>query len=217
VHVTEWEELGGPPEREAGLVADRVISALRRRRQRRSAVLGAGLLIAAVAVAVPLLSGAGGGDGTAAADGTRGPSTSPGTSMVLASAERGAIYAAAIGGGRTPEAVRAQIFVRDHICGSVPLNPGVPCSDSPIPADVQRVVHNLLGNRVRFSAHPPNPSGSGGPTVIVFGDLHVTGNRATLGIELFCGPLCGSGRTLVLTQRAGQWQVTGSTGPEWIS
>jgi hypothetical protein len=141
----------------------------------------------------------------------------PGTSMAVTSSERGAIYAAAIGGGRTPEPVRAQIFVRDHTCGSVPLRRGVPCSDTPIPVDVQRMVRKLLGTRVQFSDHPPNPSGSGDPTVIVFGDLRVTGHRATLGMELLCGPLRGNGRTLVLTRRAGQWQVTGSTGPEWIS
>ncbi|HEX3336482.1 MAG TPA: hypothetical protein VHS54_08475 [Jatrophihabitans sp.] len=39
--MTEWEELGGRREREAGLVADRVICAFRRRRHRRVDVLGA--------------------------------------------------------------------------------------------------------------------------------------------------------------------------------
>jgi hypothetical protein len=41
--------------------------------------------------------------------------------------------------------------------------------------------------------------------------------RATLGIEMFCGPLCGDGKTLVLARTDDGWRVTGTTGPEWIS
>jgi hypothetical protein len=91
------------------------------------------------------------------------------------------------------------------------------CAGHAIPAGVQAQVRELLGPQVRFVDAPPDPDRLGDPSVVTFGRLEVRGAEAQLGMQVLCGPMCGQGTLLVLRQRSGHWQVTGTTGPRWIS
>jgi hypothetical protein len=45
----------------------------------------------------------------------------------------------------------------------------------------------------------------------------MVGDHARLGMEMYCGPLCGSGTTYLLTRHGGAWRITGQSGSHWIS
>ena len=75
---------------------------------------------------------------------------------------------------------------------------------------------------VRFVAeaaqHPLGSSTPLGDVVLVtFGPVQITGHRAQVFIQSWCGFNCVQGQTLVLTDRDGVWTVTGTTGPAYIS
>ncbi len=201
-------------------LADRVVAAGRRRRVRRWAVAVAVALAAGGAVAVVGQVMAGDGPGPAAAQrtgpaidpagGASGAAVDPAGSAISMRAE---IYAAVL---THAAGARAPVFVRDHVCTTV-ANAPADCDSGPIPAAVQRQVNSLAGGHIHFVRNVRAPEGIHDPALVVLGDLVVTGSRATLGIETLCGPLCGQGQTFVLAQRHGRWQVTGTTGPSWIS
>jgi hypothetical protein len=124
---------------------------------------------------------------------------------------------AALSWGRDPQLAEDDVYVRDRVCESMITEPGSQCDDGPIPVDVQRQVGSLTGYPVHFVRLPRSPENVHAPALVIFGALAIVEDRATLGMEILCGPLCGQGRTLVLARTAAGWQVTGSTGPEWIS
>jgi hypothetical protein len=201
------------------MLADRVLTADRRRRRRRSAWIVGGVLTAAIAVAVPLLAvrdgGVGGGDAAAAPAGTTSNAAAGATNRV---SDQALIYAAALSYRATGPSDREEVFVRDYVCKTVITKPGSQCADSPIPMSVRREMAQLLPFPVRFVAQEWGPRNGPEKSLTVFGTLAIAhGNRATLGIETLCGLLCGEGKTLVLSRTGDGWQVTGDTGPDWIS
>ncbi len=58
---------------------------------------------------------------------------------------------------------------------------------------------------------PPRSSFSGSGTIVESGD------GVEVGGSYGCGGLCGSGTTYVLEEKAGGWEVTGTTGTAWIA
>ncbi len=59
----------------------------------------------------------------------------------------------------------------------------------------------------------------GGEAVVVtLGNVHVTDeDTVEVPASLYCGMLCATGMTYVIEQVDGVWQVTGTTGPIWMS
>ena len=54
--------------------------------------------------------------------------------------------------------------------------------------------------------------------IISLGNIHAQDDGSVqLHFFMTCGGLCGIGKTYVLTQVDGAWQVTGSVGPEIMS
>ena len=45
----------------------------------------------------------------------------------------------------------------------------------------------------------------------------IDGDRATITTGLWCGGTCGTGGTHTLKRTSGTWNVTGATGPQWVS
>jgi hypothetical protein len=137
------------------------------------------------------------------------------------------IFAAALtgDGGRSPSggSVR-EIEVLDHTCTNLSKPDSASCVGEPIPVDVQRdVLATLPANPpVRFvgvaAQHPLGSSTPLGDVVFVtFGPVQITGHRAQVFIQSWCGFNCVQGQTFVLTDRDGVWTVTGTTGPAYIS
>jgi hypothetical protein len=60
---------------------------------------------------------------------------------------------------------------------------------------------------------------SGAPETIVLrlGTIADHGAGVEVGGSFGCGGLCGSGSTYLLEERAGSWEVTGTTGSTWIA
>jgi hypothetical protein len=200
------------------VLADRVLAADRRRRRRRSAWIVSGVVTAAIAVAVPLFAlgggGGGGSDAAAAANNTSGAAAG-GTNRV---SDQASIYAAALSHQVTGSSERTEVFVRDYVCKTVITKPGSQCADSPIAMSVRLEMTQLLPFPVRFVAQEWGPRNGPEKSLTVFGTLTIAHrNRATLGIETLCGLMCGEGKTLVLSRTGDGWQVTGDTGPDWIS
>jgi hypothetical protein len=196
-------------------IADRVLRAARRRRRRRQAVLGAAATIAVGAAVAPALL-LGSAEHTRSAESGPHPVGVP-RAALGGSSIRAQIYAAALAGGPDPQPLRGRLYVHDRVCVTVPEQAAAACTGAIIRAEVQRDVTVLLGPQVRFSGTPPGPDRLGDPSVVTFGRLTVHGAEARLGLQVTCGPLCGVGETLVLRRRGGQWQVTGTIGPRWIS
>ena len=207
--MTDWEELDPGPR-----LADRVLSRVRRKQARRIGWAVGLALFAAVAVALPL-AWPSRDAGPTSAQATRGPLRHPnpvaGTQSDVA--ERAEIYAAALAGLAGPH---RPVQVRNEVCAES-AGPDDGCGEGVIPAAIVREVERRLPGQVRFVAHPRSPYRSGDPAVVTFGQLEITGPRATLRRELLCGSLCGDGETLILRQLDGRWQVTGTQGPEWVS
>jgi hypothetical protein len=58
----------------------------------------------------------------------------------------------------------------------------------------------------------------GDAIIITLGNIHPQDDGSVqLPASLYCGMLCATGMTYVLEQTDGTWQVTGTTGPVWIS
>lgn len=196
----------------------RVVNAGRRQRLRRFALLATTLLVAGglAAGAIAIFAGAPRGPG-ATADGKDTPRVPPpGTTQVVS--DRAQIYAAALEHAGMSRETRHPLLVRTHICTTVAQAPaGQECDDGIIPPDVQQAVVTSLGDAVRFADDPPFPRDPGDSTIVVFGELVLTGDQAELGMEYGCGPLCGQGSTLLLDRSDGAWTVTGASGSGWIS
>ena len=60
---------------------------------------------------------------------------------------------------------------------------------------------------------------TGAPETIVLrlGTIAERGDGVEVGGSFGCGGLCGSGTTYVLEEKAGVWEVTGTTGTTWIA
>lgn len=131
------------------------------------------------------------------------------------------IYAAALSGAARPRRLPRPMWVDSRVCAAVPLTlptrSRTTCADGVIPATVRREVVAVLGARLRFALQPPVPRGPGDPPVVQFGRMVVRGDRARLGVETRCGPVCGEGETLLLGRQDGRWQVLRSVGPRWVS
>jgi hypothetical protein len=85
---------------------------------------------------------------------------------------------------------------------------GATVDERSIPADVRKVLRDRVGQAVVFVTERPTTSTAGhGEQVIVFGRLVVTGVRASLPVDVRCGPLCGQGELLTLVDRHGVWGV----------
>lgn len=162
-----------------------------------AAVLGAVAVLLAVAVAVcavfvpgPTIAGR----------------PTPGTS----DEDRAAIYLALLGGAG------GRVFIIDRSCGDVGKVPSFTCTGPAIPAGVQARIRAAHGGEVRFGSAPLDVART--RTVVVgFGEPTIVGGHARLGMEMHCGPLCGSGTTYLLTLEDGAWHITGRTGSHWIS
>lgn len=208
--MIDWERLEA--EIAGDDIAARVVAAARRNRLRRRLVtlaIAAAVAAGAILLAVQLVPD---DEHASAADKN---ATVP--VAVQGKSSRADIYAAALSGGARTRPLRNLVFVRDHICGDIPHEPGTACSGAAIPDGVQDAVTSVLGPEVRFLTTPPAPVELGDPTVVTFGTLRVRGSTAHLGMETQCGPLCGEGETLLLELHGGHWAVVGATGPRWIS
>ena len=162
-----------------------------------AAVLGAVALVLAAAVAVfavclpaPTVSGRP----------TPGPSD----------ADRAAVYLALLGGAG------GRVFVMDHSCGDVGKGPSFDCTGPAIPVGVQARIRAARGGDVRFGSTPPDVARTR-KVIVGFGEPSIVGGRARLGMEMYCGPLCGSGSTYLLARQGRAWHITGQTGSHWIS
>lgn len=190
-------------------MTERVLAAARRRALRRRAthVVLALVAVVAVGVGIPVALGA--------ARHTPDPTSAAGRADPDVRAQ---IYAAALAGGPDPQPLQHRLYVHDRVCDSVPSQElTATCEGARVPAAVQADVRALVGPRVRFLAAPPPPDRVGDATVVSFGALHVRDDRATLAMQVLCGPMCAQGETLVLRRHDGQWQVSGTTGPAWIT
>lgn len=58
---------------------------------------------------------------------------------------------------------------------------------------------------------------SGGATLHSFGPIEGSGTKVKVGYSYYCGGLCASGGTQIVELVEGEWEVTGSEGPVWIS
>ena len=168
-----------------------------------------GVLVSALAVTVPfaLSTRASGGTGDPAPAGNR-------------AATQAALYVAALSGGPAPHRLTHRIYVRDRECADVVSMPVSHCHGSSVPTTVQRRVRGVLGPAVVFAVDPPSPTVTGIP-VVTFGPLRPRSPVGRVAVHLqmqtVCGALCGQGQTLVLRRHDGRWQVSGTTGPEWVS
>jgi hypothetical protein len=196
-------------------IADDVVRSVKRRRRRR-ALIGAAAVAVVTATVVPAVLLWSGGDHAPAAAG-RPPTASAQHGYGAGESTRAAIYTAALAGGSDPQPLHGLVYVRARVCVAVAGRPRTACGGHAISAGVQAEVRRLLGPQVRFVDAPPDPEQLGDPSVVTFGRLQVRGAAAQLGMQVLCGPLCGQGTLLVLKKRAGHWQVTGTTGPRWIS
>lgn len=189
-------------------IADDVMASARRRHRRWVATGAACVAMLALAIALPVAFGAGTPAAVSGSGAARPPAGGP--------SDRAKIYAVVIAGRSTGPIRGRPVNVLDHVCAGVPDEPTTDCTGAPIPVSVQREVVAVLGRRVHFVADARWPTDRDQPRVVGFGELIVDGDRATVGAESMCGPLCGTGETLQLTKRAGTWAVTGSIG-HWIS
>jgi hypothetical protein len=162
-----------------------------------AAVLGAVALVLATAIAVlavllpvPTVSGR----------------PTPDTS----DADRASVYLALLGGAG------GRVFVMDHSCGDVGKRPSFDCTGPAIPAGVQAQIRAARGGDVWFGSTPPDV-GRIRTVIVGFGELSIVGARARLGMEMYCGPLCGSGTTYLLARQGRTWHIIGQTGSHWIS
>ena len=187
-----------------GRFADLLLDEVEQRR-RGWLLVTLGVLVSALAIAVPVLfstgPSAGSGGAVPAGDGA-------GT--------QAAVYVAALSGGPAPHRLTHRVFVRDQECADVVSMPVSRCHGPAVPTDVQRRVRAALGPAVVFRAEPPPVTRTHIP-VVTFGPLTVTASGAArLQMETVCGALCGQGQTLVLRRHDGRWQVSGTTGPQWV-
>lgn len=178
-----------------------------RRRGRLFLVLG--VLVSALAIAVPFALS------TQASGTTSDPAPSGDGAGTQA-----ALYVTALSGGPTPHRLAHRVYVRDRVCADVVSMPVSRCHGPSVPTAVQRRVRAMLGPAVVFRPDPPSPTVTGIP-VVTFGPF---GPRTPVGrvpvhlqMQTVCGALCGQGQTLVLRHHDGRWQVSGTTGPEWVS
>ncbi|MGI8332661.1 hypothetical protein ACRYCC_22140 [Actinomadura scrupuli] len=206
--------------------ADHLLRRARRARSRRRAL--AGVAGAAAAVVCLIASLAPAGPGSAPAE----PVVTPATSVPVPS-DRALAYAAAIravageGRGGTGSPVKV-LYVMDRLCRDpAAAPPPMRCEGSP------------LGERLRsdlalvLKPYAPVIFIADGRTVTVTGDIKAgvvdDGVVITLGSARFDattavvplsmrrGPLDGRGMTYRLTRRGGRWEVSGTSGPAWIS
>lgn len=76
-----------------------------------------------------------------------------------------------------------------------------------------------IGDIKEAPVDPTNGQVAGGEGIIItLGNIHAQDDGSVqLPFFMTCGGLCGIGKTYVLSQIDGAWQVTGSTGPEIMS
>lgn len=125
------------------------------------------------------------------------------------------VFVAALGNHPRPPDGGSTLVVDHTVCSRALGVP--PCPPTPIPADVQAEIRAALGPDVRFVPEPPSAVASGKRLVITLGPPHIDGDRATISVEILCGPLCGEGSTLVLHRLGDTWVRTGTEGRSWIS
>lgn len=217
--MIDWERLEQEiaDARNGERLAERIVTRARRRRLLRSLAVATAVLAGLAVLAVPLALTLFQSDPRPQA----GPLAQRATAavhQVPSAGVRAEIYAAALSGGPRTQPLPHRLWVRDHVCFAIPTSPSsAQCTDAPIARDVRRQVVALLGPAVRFSPSPPVPERPTDPSVVAFGRLRLTGDRARLPIETLCGRGCGEGETLVLRRHDGRWQVSGTAGPRWVS
>lgn len=198
-------------------LADDVIHQARHVRRRRWAITGT----SGVVVAVAALSFAVAGTRSQHAAGpnadNRPPASASHTRPVLPAptVPDAAIYAAALRDWSLPS--EGVLHVLAHTCDNVIAANVGPCRPQPISVADRRTVTAALAPRVtvRFVTTSDPARVPGG--LVTLGRIHLVNGGAQLPIEMQCGPLCGRGLTLVLTQRGSAWAVTGTTGKDWIN
>jgi hypothetical protein len=194
----------------------RVVNAGRRRRNRRIALIATTVLVAAglVAGVIAVFATAPRENGARADAAGSSRVVHPGTPQPVS--DQAQIYAAAL---REASPSGADIYVRALTCDSAAQRPASDdCVDARIPDQVQQELDALVASDLSFVEGNVTPVGVDDPPLVIFGALEQSGATAKLGFEFMCGPLCGQGETLVLTEQPdGRWQVTGREGPAWIS
>jgi hypothetical protein len=149
------------------------------------------------------------------------PSSSPPPSTPAAS-EQAQIYAAALGErSAVASQLRRVTYLIAHFCsGMVDIGDRGPCRPGPVPEGMQQQLRRLVGPNLRITDNPPtiDPRQRFPRAVVVqFGTADVHDGSARLPVDYRCGPMCGSGDTLLLTRTGGRWHVTGHVGPAWTS
>jgi hypothetical protein len=199
--------------------ADHVLRRARRARSRRRAVAGAAAAVACLIVSLALA-----GPGSAPAD----PVVTP---LIPAPvpADRAMAYAAAIravaglGRGDTGPRVKA-LYVMDRLCGDpAAAPPPMRCDGSPLAEGLRSDLALLLkpyvpvtfvadGRTVTKDLRVINDG-----AVITLGSARLDAATALVPLSIRRGPLDGRGLTYRLTRHDRHWEVSGTSGAEWIS
>ena len=144
-------------------------------------------------------------------------------------------------------AIARQFYTVDHTFGSNPPNwsnlyllsttddgvgdPNVPRGDpTAIPEEVQTTVAEQLNKDLGVNvvwaesreAVPSNPDtgqiDDGNGAIITFGNLHVQDDGTMhVSASLYFASLGATGKTYILSNENGSWEIIGTTGAEWIS
>jgi len=99
------------------------------------------------------------------------------------------------------------------------------CDDALSPAEQDALARRLgdLGTEISFVADPTplydDDWLSGIPEMVVLrlGTISPNGEGVRVGGSYGCGGLCASGTTYLLEERAGGWEVVGTSGTAWIA
>ena len=99
------------------------------------------------------------------------------------------------------------------------------CDDELSAAEQEELAQRLadLGPPITFVEDPTplydDDWMTGAPEIVVLrlGTIVESGDGVEVGGSYGCGGLCGSGTTYVLEEKAGGWEVTGTTGTAWIA
>lgn len=157
-----------------------------------------------------------------------------GAPTVDSPADEATIYAAAV----------RQLYTVDHTFGDPPNWPTVyvvsttddtvgalqgEADPLTLPAETQQAIAEALSDLPteivwigdRSEAPISDQDGTvddGNAVIVTLGNFHPQMDGSVqLPASLYCGYLCGTGTTYVIEQVGGTWQVTGTTGPAWIS
>lgn len=120
------------------------------------------------------------------------------------------------------------LYLIDHPCDEGTSAPGMAaCPGTPFTAEQRAALADALADYapVEFVADvgatiderdPMLPTRGGGAAVLL-GKADLDGDRATVPVSGRQGGLNGQGTTYTMAYSDGQWRITGTVGPAWIS